>query len=166
MGKKKEEEARKKEEEVKRKEEEPKKEEAADRKVETDGLSRIVNALTEGNGAMRVAYDAEYTQRLQLVRENESMERETLSLEVEIKGLTDQGEDLDQTVHTLTGRRDGLKETVGDLTSERDTLAAQNKEFAELQQRLDDEVARLKRLQDDYMQAVGKFREARKKIAG
>ena len=142
------------------------KEEQAGKKEAPGGASRIVASLTEGNQAMRLAYDAEYSQRLQLVRENEAMERETLALEVEIKGLTDRGEDLDQTVLTLTARRDGLKEKVDGLTAERDTLAAQNAELADLQKRLDDEVARLTKLQGDYMQAVGKFREARKKIAG
>ena len=128
--------------------------------------SQIVSALSEGNKAMRVAYDAEYSQRLQLVRENESMERESLAVEVEIKGLTDQGEDLQETVGTLTERREGLGSVVDDLTKERDTLTQQNKEFADLQTGLDAEVSRLRKLQQDYMSAVGKFREARRKITG
>ena len=128
--------------------------------------SEIVTSLTEGNRAMRVAYDAEYSQRLHLVRENESMERESLAVEVEIKGLSDQQEDLSETVGRLTERHDGLESVVGDLNKERDTLSQQNREFADLQKGLDEEVSRLRKLQTDYMSAVGKFREARRKITG
>lgn len=128
--------------------------------------SQIVGALSEANAAMKVAYDAEYGQRLQLVRENESMERETLTLEVEIKGLSDRGEELGGTVETLTERHDGLKDVVDHFTEERNGLATQNTELANLQKELEAEVTRLRRLQQDYMSAVGKFREARRKITG
>ncbi len=128
--------------------------------------SGIVAALSGGNKAMKVAYDAEYDQRLQLVRENEAMERETLVVEVAIKGLTDQGRDLRETVGALTERHDGLKEKVDALTKERDGLAEENTQLADLRKQLDEEVTRLQRLQQDYVNAVGKFREARRKIAG
>ena len=131
-----------------------------------EGQSEIIPALSKANEAMKIAYDAEYGQRLQLVRENEAMERESLAVEVHIKGLTDQGEDLDEVVGRLTERRDALKEKVDGLTGERDSLASENAELGDLQKQLDAETSRLRKLQEDYMSAVGKFREARKKITG
>lgn len=128
--------------------------------------SEIVAALGDANKAMKVAYDTEYGQRLQLVRENEAMERETLAVEVEIKGLTDRRKELQETVATLAERHDEIRDVVNHFTEERDGLADNNKELAGLQKQLDEEVSRLKRLQQDYMSAVGKFREARKKITG
>ena len=134
--------------------------------TQAQARSEIVAALGDANKAMKVAYDTEYGQRLQLVRENESMERETLALEVEIKGLTDREKELQGTVATLSERHDELRDVVNHSTEERDGFAENNKELASLQKQLDEEVTRLKRLQQDYMSAVGKFREARKKITG
>jgi len=134
--------------------------------TQAQARSGIVTALGDANKAMKVAYDTEYGQRLQLVRENEAMERETLALEVEIKGLTDREKELQETVATLSERHDEIRDVVNHQTEERDGFAENNKELASLQKQLDEEVTRLKRLQQDYMSAVGKFREARKKITG
>lgn len=148
------------------------------------GLSRQLVAASQ---EVKAAYETEHQWRLDLLKANEELSRETAAIESEIGQLQQKELEIKGLIAGLTKQRDALAGEVKDLNRQRDVL---QREQEKLQPRRDDldreaeglrrenealgresaklkaDVERLDALRREYMSQISKFRQQKAKLVG
>ena len=113
---------------------------------------------------IKPTYEPEFRQRMRLMRENESMSRECVEIEIEIREHQTKHEKLTETVTSLRGRRDELQKRVDGLTSNRSSLASEIENLSASKKALEDELVRLRKKHRGHVTAIEKFQGQRKRL--
>ncbi|HOX05492.1 MAG TPA: hypothetical protein PK280_03740 [Planctomycetota bacterium] len=155
--------------------------------AESKPLTRtaLARQLAAANQDLNAVYESEHRWRLDLLKANEEISRDTVDIEVEIrrlqqeelqlkarlaelekgrdklaaedKELTRQVDQLERERDDLQGKCESLNEAVKELTSENDSLG---KDVAKLKA----EVDRLEALRKEYLSQIAKFRSQKAKL--
>lgn len=127
-----------------------------------EDLDRDMNRVNEQLSAF---LDEQHQRRLALLKRNEDINRDTVDVEVEIRRLENIQEQLTRQLGGLNEQRVELEGThrrlqreVNDLTSEDEGLSEENSKLGTERSHLDEEVTRLKKLRQDYISAIAKFK--------
>ena len=113
---------------------------------------------------IKPTYEDEFRQRMRLMRENESMSRECVQIEIEIREHQDKHEKLTEAVTTLRARRDELQKRVDGLTSKRSSHASTIEKLSASKKGLEDELVRLRKRHRAHATAIEKFQDKRKRL--
>ncbi len=120
--------------------------------------------LEELSKLIKPAYEDEYRQRLRLMRENESMSRECIAIEEEIREHQDKHAKLTETVTALRQNRDELQQQVDELISQRTSLASGIEKLSASKKSLVDELIRLRKQHRAHVGAIDKFQDERRNL--
>jgi len=117
------------------------------------------------NDQLTAILDEQHQRRLALLKRNEDITRETVDVEVDIRRLENTLESLTGQLSTYNEQRVDLEGThrrldreVGDLERDDASLKDENGKLGSERARLEEEVTRLKKLRQDYLGAIGKFK--------
>ena len=113
---------------------------------------------------IKPTYEPEFRQRMKLMRENESMSRECVEIEVEVREHQDKHEKLTEAVTSLRSGRDELQKRVDGLTSNRSSLASEIENLSASKKGLEDELIRLRKRHRGHVEAIDKFQGERKRL--
>ena len=131
---------------------------AASRMTPEDEVVKELQKLIEPT------YEPEYRQRMRLMRENESMSRECVQIEMEIREHQDKHEKLTETVTALRQKRDELQKRVDGLAASRSSLASTIENLSASKKDLEDELVSLHKRHRGHATAIEKFQDQRKKL--
>lgn len=152
----------------------------------------LARQLVAVNQDLNEIYDAEHQWRLELLKANEELSRQTVDTEVEIRRFQQQQTQAQKELTTLlrereaansaasdltrkvdsaqrefdkiVAKRDDLDQTVKKLTRENANFKKEAEKLAKERQRLQTDVDRLKRLSREYRDEVAKFRREKSKL--
>lgn len=113
---------------------------------------------------IKPTYEDEFRQRMRLMRENESMSRECVQIEIEVREHQDKHEKLTEAVTSLRSGRDELQKRVDGRTSERSSLASTIEKLSASKKGLEDELVRLRKQHRAHATAIEKFQDKRKRL--
>ncbi len=113
---------------------------------------------------IKPTYEPEFRERMRLMRENESMSRECVQIEIEIRGHQDKHEKLTETVTALRQQRDERQRRVDGLTSQRSSLASEIEKLSAAKKGLEDELVRLRKEHRAHVTAIDKFQDERREL--
>ncbi len=127
-----------------------------------EDLDKDMGKINEGVTAI---LEEQHARRVALLKRNEDVTRETVDVEVDIRRLETMQEQSTVQVGTLNeqrvdleGNRRRLQRDVGDLDRDDVALKDENGKLGGERGRLDEEVGRLKKLRQDYLGAISKFK--------
>ncbi len=135
-----------------------------DAQTQSPQLTPEDDVVKELQKLIKPTYEPEFRQRMRLMRENESMSRECVEIEVEIREHQGKHETLTETVTSLRGRRDELQKTVDDFTSKRSSLASEIEKLSASKKGLEDELVRQRKKHRGHVTAIEKFQGERKRL--
>jgi len=156
--------------------------------------SEVNDAVMKANESVKTVFAAEDEWRLNLLKENETLSRETVDTEVDIRRLLDEQARLKDSVDSLAkeqaklgdqvkdlsgkvsaaekerdlakARNADLKEdleafekAIHELTSENASLEKEVKKLGAQRDKLDEDVKRLRKLHEEYVKTIAKFKE-------
>jgi chromosome segregation ATPase len=148
------------------------------------GLSRQLVAASQ---EVKAAYETEHQWRLDLIKANEELSRETGAIESEIGQLQQKELELKTLLSGLAKQREALSGEVKDLTRQCDTLQREQEKLQPRRDELEEEVEGLRRenenlgkdtaklkaeverldaLRREYLSQISKFRQQKAKLVG
>jgi chromosome segregation ATPase len=145
----------------------------------------LARQLAAANQDLNAVYEAEHQWRLDLLKANEEISRDTVDVEVEIRRLQQEELQLKGKLEELEKQRDKLAAEDKDLTRQRDTLQAECDELETKRAGLTDavksltretdtlgkevtklksDVERLEALRKEYLAQIAKFKSQKAKL--
>ena len=117
----------------------------------------VARQLVAANQDLKSVYETEHQWRLDLLKANEDLSRETVSMETEIRKLQQENLQLKATLAELTKQRDALAIEVANLSRQRDVLKEQTDKSSAERDHLDSAVKELTRERESLSKHVGEL---------